>query len=145
MVVATRTDGETDYVLITRTNFRDNEGFVEETVSRTLPLAGRLARVLFCCNLYVPQASISSFVEDPGFVNGVKGKLFVHLGEEGLRHFAVIKRGTAEDALEFFKVPASLTILLQVSRISVPKDNDMVVPAAPQEEKMNTGSNNDEK
>ena len=112
MAIISRKIGDTCYVLVTRITAKKGEEMAEEKVSKSIALPGRISQIVFTTNLYVDPAEVGKFARHPKFINGVKGSLFVHTGETGIKHFAVVKKGLSNDSLDFFKIPCNLSVLL---------------------------------
>lgn len=109
---------ETGLVLISRTNFQEGEAYIKEDLNKTVKLPGRISRYLLTSNLFVDTANVKNFVHDPKFVNGIKGQLFCHLYGKGLSHFAKVKSEQHSDSIEFFKIPASLCVVITTKYVA---------------------------
>jgi glycogen debranching enzyme len=108
-----KSNEDSGYVLIARTNFnKGSVGYCDENVFKSVQLPGKLSRVLLTCNMYIDQGVIHGFSQNHDVITGVKGKVYNHLNGSGLKHFANVKYGSSYDTLEFFKMPASLCVVV---------------------------------
>jgi len=112
MLIIHRNIGKLCYVLIERTHFVKSNVYIEERVSKTIDLPGKVHSVLFASKLYVNHSDVDKFKYDSKIINGLKGKCYLHKGIEGLRNYANIKRGSKNDVIEFHYVPCNLCLVL---------------------------------